>query len=338
MGRMFNKKYLTGYRTSLFLTYQQPQKKDKRYEEYFNGSYKKVEEIVNNENISLLIEEKLISDNNIYDIFISINVHENIEFLKAQLENIIYFTKHLKICIIYNCNKFMLDTINESKILESYNNIKLILNPVSIEKKRWHGTLLEGIFKNLEFGIDNNIKFKYFLILSSRNIFNKKLDVNNIESRLTLFYNNIMELIKDNKHFYFNKDDKFYLCDGTILDKWHADMTTTRNWFWGRDSVKQSFWFKEIYKQLDFFIGGRHEALCIPFDNCNKINTYMKENVEILQDCYKFNIAMEEVIPQCLASKFVTNNKMYTFVSECIKIPRTIEDIKRERNKLEELN
>ena len=54
-----------------------------------------------------------------------------------------------------------------------------------------------------------------------------------------------------------------------------------------------------------------------------------------MQDCYKFNIAMEEVLPQCFACKFTTYNKMYTFASECIKIPRTIEDIKRERKKWE---
>lgn len=335
MGKMFNRKELNGYRTSQLLTYQEYQKKDKRYELYLDTSYKKVEEIVSTKNISLLKYRNIVTDNNLYDILISINIHENIEFLKEQLENIIYFTNHLKICIIYNCNKYMLDTINESKILEKYDNIKLILNPVSIEKKRWHGTLVEGIFKNLEFTFDNNIKFKYFLVLSSRNIFTRKLDLNNVENRLTLFYNKITELIKDNKRFYFNKDNTFYLCDGSIEDNWHRDMMTTRNWFWGKDSVKKSYWFKELNNKLDFFIGGRHEALCIPFDNCNKINTYIKENLEIMQDCYKFNIAMEEVLPQCLACKFTTNNKMYTFASECIKIPRTIEDIKRERNNWE---
>ena len=335
MGRMFNKKQISGYRTSQLLTYQEYQKKDKRYEQYLNGSYK-IDETVSNPNIFLAIQEKD-TDNtdNIYDILISMNVHENIEFLKEQLENIIYFTNHLKVCIIYNCNKYMFDIINESKILQSYNNIQLIVNPVSIEKKRWHGSLVEGIFKNLEFALDNNIQFKYFIILSSRNIFNKKFDINNIENRLTLFYDKITELIKDNKRFYFNKDDRFYLCDGTIEDDWHGDMMTSRNWFWGKDAVKQSYWFKELDKQLDFFIGGRHEAICIPFNNCNKINIYIKENMETLQDSYKFNIAMEEVLPQCLACKFIIDNKMYTFVSECIKIPRNLDDIKNERNKWE---
>ena len=270
-----------------------------------------------------------------YDIVISINVHESIDFLREQLENIIYFTNHLAVCIIYNCNKYMLDLINESKILQSYENINLILNPISIEKRRWHGSLTEGIFKNLELEFDKNIRFKYFLVMSSRNIFNRKLELNNIENRLILFYNKITELIKDNKRFYFNKDDRFYLCDGTIYELWHGDMMSTRNWFWGKDYVKESFWFKELDKTLDFFIGGRHEALCIPFDNCNKINTYIKDNPELMQNCYKFNIAMEEVCPQCFACKFATENKMYTFASECIKIPRTLEVIKRERKKWE---
>ena len=337
LGKMFNKKELNGFRTSQLLTYQEYQKKDKRYERYLNGSYEKVNVFNKDQNISLLVKENMPINNNLYDIIISINVHENIEFLKEQLENIIYFTDHLEVCIIYNCNKYMLDTINESKILEKYDNIKLILNPVSIEKKRWHGTLVEGIFKNLEFTFDNNIKFKYFLVLSSRNIFTRKLHLNNVENRLTLFYNKITELVKDNKRFYFNKDDRFYLCDGTIEDNWHRDMMTSRNWFWGKDEVKESTWFKELDKKLDFFIGGRHEALCIPFDNCNKINTYIKENLEIMQDCYKFNIAMEEVLPQCLACKFTIDNKMYTFVNECIKIPRNLDNIKNERNKLERL-
>ena len=108
-----------------------------------------------------------------FDILISINVHEKIDFLLDQLDNIHFFTSHLKVCIIYNCNNFMLQELSKHKF-PIYKNLKIIINSESIEKKRWHGSLCKGIIKNMEYAINNKIKFKEFIVISSRNILTKK--------------------------------------------------------------------------------------------------------------------------------------------------------------------
>ena len=268
-----------------------------------------------------------------FDILISINVHEKIDFLMEQLDNIHFFTSHLNVCIIYNCNNFMLQELSKHEF-KSYKNLKIIINPESIKKRRWHGSLCKGIIKNMEYAINNNIKFCEFIVVSSRNILHKKLELSFIKEKYDFYYNNISKIVKDNRRFYFNKHDKFYICDGSKQDYWHCDMTKSRFWFWGK--IKNTDWFKKLDKQVDFFIGGRHEGLCIPYENILKIVDFCRNNDDILSDCYIYNIALEEVIPQVLACKFETNNKMYCLLEPpFIKIKRNIEDIKKERKKWE---
>ena len=275
-------------------------------------------------------EHKIIST---FDILISINVHEKLDFLIEQLENIHYFTNHLNVCIIYNCNKFMLQELTKTNF-KSYKNLKIIINPKAIEKRRWHGSLCKGIIKNMEYVINNNIKFNHFIVASSKNILRSKIELSIIEDKYKFYFDKICELTKDKRRFYFNKHNKFYICDGTIQDYWHRDMTSTRYWFWGK--TKNSTWFQDLNKQVDFFIGGRHEGLCIPYDIVVKIVDFCKNNNDIMNCCYNYAIAMEEVIPQVLSCKFTTNNKMYTLLNpQFYKIKRTIKNIKRERAKWE---
>mgnify|MGYP001094205747 CR=1 FL=1 len=70
----------------------------------------------------------------------------------------------------------MLDILNK-KIFNNYKNLKIIINPESMEKRRWHGSLCKGIINNMEYIINNNIKFRDFIVISSRNILHKKLDL-----------------------------------------------------------------------------------------------------------------------------------------------------------------
>ena len=270
-----------------------------------------------------------------FDIIFTINVHEQLDFIIEQLKNIIFFTNHLHICIIYNYNKYIYDLLTKYNF-DKYSNVKIIINKDTIEKKRWNGTLLKGIIKNIEYIIDNNIHFKHLIILSSRNILRQKILLSDIEVKYKDYFDKIKNLTSDNRRLYFNKENKFYICDGTIHDYWHCDMTKSRKWFWGHNNVQKSYWFAELNKQVDFFIGGRHESLCIPFEVIVKIIDFVKHNPKIMNDCYQFPIAMEEVIPQLLASKFATNEKMYILLEpNIIKIKRDLDVIKRERKKWE---
>ena len=88
-----------------------------------------------------------------YDLIISINTHEKKYFLLEQIKNIKYFTKSISnILIIYNCNEYMLNQICDV----SDNKITIIRNPEIINKKRFHGSLTQGIFSNLKYVVKNN--------------------------------------------------------------------------------------------------------------------------------------------------------------------------------------
>ena len=140
-----------------------------------------------------------------FDIIFTINVHEKIDFLIEQLENIIYFTKHLNVCIIYNCNKYIHEILSKYNF-DKYDSISIIINKETIEKNRWHGSLLKGIMKNIEYIIDNNINFKHLVIISSRNILRQKILLSNIEEKYKDYFDKIKNLTSDNRRFYFSKD------------------------------------------------------------------------------------------------------------------------------------
>lgn len=110
------------------------------------------------------------------DIIFSINVYENINFLIKQIKNINNYVE-LNYIIIINSSKYMFNEIFNCEFIKSNNNI--ILNKDYLDKKRFHGSLTKGIYLNMKYAI-NNYKFKYFIILSSRNLFYNKLNNNNL--------------------------------------------------------------------------------------------------------------------------------------------------------------
>jgi len=106
-----------------------------------------------------------------YDLVISINVHENYPFLLRQLENI-KNNVSLNYCIILNCNKYM---FNECINLPE----NVYINPEIIEKRRFHGSIAHGIYSNMCYAI-NNLKFEYFVCCSSRNFFENNMTIDKL--------------------------------------------------------------------------------------------------------------------------------------------------------------
>ena len=102
------------------------------------------------------------------DIVISINVFQKPFFLLKQLQNI-YDNVLSSYCVVLNCNEFMFHELNK---LELPNNV--FINPEIINKARFHGSLTHGIVSNMNYAI-HHFDFKYFLILSGRTIFYKKM-------------------------------------------------------------------------------------------------------------------------------------------------------------------
>jgi len=110
-------------------------------------------------------------------IIFSINVHEKINLLIKQIENIETYVK-VEYKIIINPNKLMFNKISNTDYINSKNYI--YLNNY-LEKKRHHGSLTKGIYLNMEYAI-NKFNFDYFIILSSRNLFYRNIDDKNIKN------------------------------------------------------------------------------------------------------------------------------------------------------------
>ena len=206
------------------------------------------------------------------DLIISINVHENLEERIKQIKNIDKYVK-LNYIIIYNCNDFMLKEMKKIK------NEKIIINPIAINKRRFHGSLTEGIYSNMLYAM-NNYKFKYFLVLSSRNLFYNELKLNNLGKYKIKSYS-----IPNSKNFDIN------------------------SWNW--PNLKKSLLFKH-YRNKKVGVSA-HEGLMFNFNNCLKIKDFFEKNNVIKRDLFNFNGCVEEFAFQsiCLNNKDENNNFFY---------------------------
>lgn len=108
------------------------------------------------------------------DIVISINVHEKFPFLMKQLQNL----KDNVSCsyvVILNCNEYML---NECKANQLPPNVFYYEEP--LEKRRSHGSLTEGIYRNMNYAIQN-FDFEYFVVASSRSMFDNNMTLDDLK-------------------------------------------------------------------------------------------------------------------------------------------------------------
>ena len=199
------------------------------------------------------------------DVIFSINIYEDINFLLVQIENIKKYVD-LNYIIILNTNIYMKNKLKDSKILNKIKNIKI--NPISFNKKRFHGSLTKGIYSNMKFGIEKYV-FNYFIILSSRNLFYNKLNLNN--------YNNLQ---KNTKALHFNDLN---------IKEWH--------------------WPSFIKTELSNYIINNnlklsrspHEGLTFDFLTCKKIIKFLDKNDIIKNNLFNWNSCVEEFALQTLS-------------------------------------
>jgi len=259
------------------------------------------------------------------DLVMSINTHENLEFLKHQILNIKHFTSPLKIIIILNCNKFMKNELEQ----DNFKDPSVVINPETIEKERWHGTLFEGINKNLIYWMRHGTTFRHFLILSGRTILRRQVTLENIaqhyEAKSKAFHKfpqNQKQFLRDYPEYHNN----IHNCVD-VRDNLHTigDLANPLNWPWNLTWIRcHTYWFKEMMKDINFGISGIHEALCIPYKVVVKMYIYIATHQEIMIDCYKCPFILEELIPHTLAFHFETDKESYCYLPECVKIERSM--------------
>jgi hypothetical protein len=74
----------------------------------------------------------------------------------------------------------MFDELSKIKIPDF-----VLINPETSEKRRFHGSLFGGIYSNMLLAI-KNYRFDFFIILSSRTLFYRKMTVEDLKRRITV--------------------------------------------------------------------------------------------------------------------------------------------------------
>lgn len=193
------------------------------------------------------------SDKKNYDCIISINVHEKLDFLINQLNNIKMNTS-LSYAVILNCNDYMFEECNKYNL---DNNI--YVNNVILNKKRFHGSLLNGIYNNIKYALAN-FEFKYFIVASSRSMFGNNLTLEDLD-RIT----QIKEQNQNNNY-----------------DEWH--WPSFKNTLLAEYYLEQN---KDLYKSP-------HEGLLITKNGCYKIVNFLESHPDIKNDLFNFDGCVEE--------------------------------------------
>ena len=199
-------------------------------------------------------------------IVVSVNVHEKPDFVMKQLNNFMKFIK-VKFHVILNCNDKMIELLGNNEEFLKIKNV--ILNPIAINKQRYHGSITNGICSNMKLAC-SLFKFDYFIVLSSRTFFYKTLDIHHkVQCRRY----------------------------GLLPEK--IDFNT---WQWPK--MTKTKLFKYIINNKKTLSKSPHEGLVFSFVNCNNILEFLKKNPDIETDLYNYPTCSEEFALQSIATAF----------------------------------
>jgi len=214
-----------------------------------------------------------------YDCVISINIHENIQFLLKQLENIKQNVK-CSYLVILNCNDTMHYRL-KSLLLPS----NVVVHNIILNKKWEHGSLEHGIYNNLVFAT-KYYKFRYFICCSSRNFFANNLKLQDLNQLIDYSYlpDEPSLMVGGTKVVYTNQPDfkvKYYY--------WH--WPTFFNSKLGQYCIAN---------QYPFYVSP-HEGLVFSYDCCFAIINFLDKNPKIQINLFNLKAAVEEFGLQTIA-------------------------------------
>jgi hypothetical protein len=199
-----------------------------------------------------------------YDCIISINVHEKFSFLLKQFQNISENVK-CNYAIILNCNEFMLNECSKNVLPE---HVYVYDEP--LEKNRFHGSITEGIYRNMKYAL-SNFTFEYFIVASSRNMFDNSLKLSDLK-----------KLGTDEK-----KEKKPYKAEDY------------QGWWWS--TFANTSLYKHYQSQDSGFNSSPHEGLVLKHSACEKIVSFLEEHQDIKQDLFNYKGCVEEFALQSIA-------------------------------------
>jgi hypothetical protein len=165
----------------------------------------------------------------------------------------------------------------EKRIKELENFV--YINEIIINKQRFHGSILEGIYENMVFAV-SNLRFEYFIACSSRTFFTNDMTIEDLR-KLKL---NDRETTVETDIFDAANDE---------IDK-RMDM-----WRWPK--MRNTLLMKKILKEKKKYAISPHEGLCLPYPSCVKIVEFLQREEEIRKDLFQFSDCVEEFSLQTIA-------------------------------------
>lgn len=229
------------------------------------------------------------------DIIFSINVHEKKNFLIKQLKNISEYVK-LNYIIIINPNDYMYNELLNCEFIKSQKNI--IINPDYLNKKYAHGSLTKGIYLNMYYA-SINYNFKYFIILSSRNLFYNQL--NNLENI------NIS-------------------CSRPLNTSIKYENLKKNSWHW--PSFTKTELGNYVIKNNLLFSGSAHEGLTFNYDSCIKIINFLDNNNNIKENLFNWDKCVEEFALQTICVNF---SGEYYYIGNGVQTSHNINNLPKDK-------
>jgi len=203
-------------------------------------------------------------------IIFSINVHEKVDFLKKQLDNIREFVLSNYI-VVLNCNQYMYEECSKTGFPPN-----IWINPEIIEKKRFHGSITQGIYSNMKYAFNIHADFRYFVVLSSRNMFYKPMQEGDLAGR---------QMRVQNPHAYQT------LCK--------TRKTVTKDWHW--KSFKKTM-LACFFTKHDFSLySSQHEGLVFHKTVCLNMIWFLDSKPMIRDHLFQYNNCVEEFALQTIA-------------------------------------
>ena len=236
------------------------------------------------------------------DVCFSVNVHESPGFVAKQLQNIREFVP-LDYVVIINANERMYEALAESRSIQS--DVRVVLNENWLNKKRYHGSLTHGICLNMNEAL-RKYTFKYFVILSSRNMFYNELTRDKLEHQLPLI-----------SPYGWGRN-------GRVGVKF-ADLNT-QEWHW--HSFVQTKLGQFLIEHDRLFSSSAHEGLCFDHASCEKMIAFLDAHPAIKEDLFTWNHCVEEFALQSLC---VNATGAYHYLGNGCKTHHDLEKLPADR-------
>jgi hypothetical protein len=211
-----------------------------------------------------------------YDCIISINIHENFNFLVKQLDDI-KNNVAVRYAVVLNCNEHM---FNECKSRELPENIYICDKPLN--KRLFDGSLTEGIYNNMVYSVER-FQFDFFIVASSRNFFfffMTMTDLNKLVERGVPYY-------LDDRPWSIKKFD------------WHWPI------------FEKTQLVKHCLENDKKFYASSHEGLVFTGLGCEKIIEFLSNHTDIRDDLFHNSLSCVEEFSLQTISMYMGENFYY---------------------------